>query len=347
MPQLIRCALCLLVLLLLFAIWGHSVSKRLKIHIDHLPMQILCGFFAYFVLLQVIILPVIFLHNSLRLAEILVAGITLLLTIVMLLRDRMEWFAAVKSIPVSVWTLLAVIVGAGTVLIALRQQYLGYDTCYYIGQMNAFVTYGAFWSRDAFAGMTPSAAIPLHYALSCFYPFFAILAALFGVEARLMALYTVRALCIVLAGCTCYTWGYVLITRESVKEQHKCASLFTIICFILGMFTLSEHSSSFMMMVRGYESKGFCAAVVAPMCLYAIIALLRDKDAPGNWAFLGLLAWASMPIAMSSMAVIPLAIAIGGLILMIEYRQFWSIFWRCLVCVIPNMILMAWYILGK
>lgn len=215
--------------------------------------------------------------------------------------------------------------------------------------MNAFLYYGQFWTKDAFMGMAEASEIPLHYALSCFYPLFSIMAYVFHVEARLIAMYMVRALCVILFACTAYTWGYDLFVKDDGVSNRKSnyGHIFTVCCLILGLFTLSEHSSAFMMMVRGYESKGYCAAVVAPMCTYALVRLCQDVRSQSNWRFLALIAWASMPVAMSSMAIIPLAIGIVGLTLMIMHKEIWNIFWRCLACVIPNLLLMAWYVLAE
>jgi len=347
MWQLVRCALCFGILCILFTIWGYSVGKQFKLNIKHLPMQILCGFFAFFIVAQIIILPVVFLRNSMSLATVLLVTISGVLTALMCIRDKLGWTKTIKQLRINGWTFLSIGVGIYVVIIAIQQRYMGYDSCYYIGQMNAFVTYGQFWTKDAFMGMAKVDTIPLHYALSCFYPLFSSLANLFQIEARIMALYTVRALCVFLAGCTCYTWGYDLFFEQREEEQHKYGCLFTTFCLAISLFSLSDHSSAFMMMVRGYESKGYCASVIAPMCTYVLVRLCKDWNSKELWRLLCLIAWSSMAIAMSSMAIIPFAIAVVGIILMVKSKKYWMIFRRCLVCVIPNMVLMTWYLLGK
>lgn len=359
MLQLVRCIICLLLLLIMFSIWGYSIAQKLKINVNHLPMQILVGFFAYCIVMEITILPVIFLHNSLRLATTLVLVVTIALTTLMLWKDRMGFLQNLKEMMFTPWLLMAICAVGLMTMLAVLQQYMGYDTTYYIGEMNAFLYYGKFWTRDAFSGLAETSVIPLHYALSCFYPLVAIFAYIFHVAARLMAMYTIRALCVLLFGCVAYSWGYgvfdlqknsaakSLIDKNGAeRNRQRNGAFFTILCMIVCMFLMDAHSSSFMMMVRGYESKGYCAAIVAPMCTYALIQLCRDAESRANWRFLGLIAWASMPIAMSSMAVIPVAIAVVGLVLMICHRQIWVILRRCIYCVLPNMILMAWYVLG-
>lgn len=358
MLQLIRCVLCLAMIILLFAIWGYSISQRIKLSVKHLPMQILIGFFSYFFVMEAVILPVVFLYNSFYLAVGLVVAVTVVITAWMLWRDKAGFLQNIRSIAITPWLVMAVVAVCLMALLAVLQQYAGYDTTYYVGEMNAFLYYGKFWTKNAFSGLIPTTSVPLHYALSCFYPLGSVLAYLFHVDVRLMAMYTMRALCVLLFGCVAYSWGYGLFgIRENMdisladedgvaRIRQRNGSLFTIICLVLCMFLMDVHSSSFMMMVRGYESKGYCAAVVAPMCTYALVQLCRDVDSIANWRLLGVVAWASMPIAMSSMAVIPVEIAIVGMVLIICHKQVWMILRRCIYCVLPNMILMAWYVLG-
>lgn len=351
MLQLIRCFICLIILLMLVLIWGYSVSNRMKIDNRHLPMQILLGFFAFFFVMQLIIIPVVFLHNSLHFAAVLVVGISILITVWMLWRDRLGFWKKIKRMPITSWFIVTLSVLFCMMLLAVLQSYPGYDTCYYAGEMNAFLYYGKFWTRDAFFGLAESSVLPLHYALSCFYPLFSILAYLFRVDVRLIVMYTARALCVLLFACVAYSWGYSLFERRKddgtlEQNRHRNGCIFTATCLVLSLFLLDDHSSAFMMMVRGYESKGYCAAVVAPMCTYALIQLCREVESSSHWRLLGLVAWSSVPIAMSSMAVIPVAIAIVGLTLMIVHKKFWRIFVRCLICVMPNLIWLAWYVLG-
>lgn len=351
MLMLLRCVLLIGLLLLQFLIWGNSIALKLHITVKNLPMQMLVGFFSYFIVAEVIIIPVIFLKNSLFLASVLAFGISVIVTIVMLCINKLSFLCNIKKIRITLIFVFTLCVVCFVAILAVLQPYMGYDTTYYIGEVNSFLYYGKFWTRDAFTGMTETDAIPLHYALSCFYPLWAILACIFHVDARVMMMFTVRALCVILFACVAYCWGYNFFNKKndntSERICHRKGLVFVIICMLLGMFLMDGHSAFAMMMVRGYESKGYCAAVVAPMSTYALVMLCRDVDSQSNWRLLGLVAWSSMPIAMSSMAVIPVAIAIVGLALMVYHKRVWSVFWRCFVCVIPNMFLMAWYILGS
>lgn len=345
MLSLFRCVLALGCLLVIFYIWGNALSSKLRIKEKHLPAAVLVGFFAYFIVMEILFLPIVFVWNSLRFATGIVCAVMIGGTGFFWWMGRDKLFVELKKYMCVPWNWIALLLTGGMAVIATLQQYGGYDTTYYIGEMNAFLYYGKFWTKDAFMGMLDANEIPLHYALSCFYPLGAVLANIFHVEARLMAMYTIRALCVVLFGCTAYTWGYGLFFDNENKAARNGA-WFTCICLAISMFIMEYHSLQYFMIIRGYESKGFCAAVICPMCTYALVEVFRDWRSVSNWRLLGLIAWASMPVAMSSMAVVPVAIAIVGLAMMVYYKKFIVIFRRCLICVIPNLLLMAWYILG-
>ena len=341
MVQLVKIASAIIILLLLFSIWGHSVSQWLKIKVSHLAMQVLLGCFFFFIVMELVLLPVIFLHNDFDFAVVLSLSVVGVLTIIMLVQHRMGFLRTVMEIRPSIIMVVAFLIMITMTALAVVQNYLGYDTTYYVGEMASFIYYKEFWTRDAFEGLEAASEIPLHYALSAFYPLFSIVAYIFRLSARVTAMFVTRAICVILFGATAFTWGYELFDKNK-----KNGYIFMCLCYGISMFLLDVHTSSFMMMVRGYESKGYCAAVVAPMCALMLIRLCKNVEDKSAWRILGITAWASMPIAMSSMAIVPVAVGVVGLTLMICNHTFKKIFIRCLVCVIPNIILMLWYVLG-
>ena len=228
------------------------------------------------------------------------------------------------------------------VMTAVLTRYAGWDIAYYIGEMNEFLYHNSFWTHDALEGGTLALIngvprINLHYAQSSYYPFWAILCRIFNIEARLMVLYTARALCVILSTMVAYCIG------EEVFGDRKRANALACVFLVLALYATASHSSAAMMIQRGYESKGYCAAVVAPAIFLALYKVAKDYTDREAWIFTGLIAWASMPIAMSSMAIIPGAIIVVSISLMIYHRKFVPIFKPALICVLPNAAYMLWY----
>lgn len=67
MLSLFRCVLALGCLLVIFYIWGSALSNKLILKENHLPATVLVGFFAYFIVMEILFLPIVFAWNSLRL----------------------------------------------------------------------------------------------------------------------------------------------------------------------------------------------------------------------------------------------------------------------------------------
>lgn len=343
MVDILQGVVAVVVLLLIITIWGYGIGKRCAIELPHLPMQILVGFFGVFIFLELLVLPILFFYNNVRFATGFIGIFMGIITLGILLKYKLAVFETVKDVKEKGLFFLTLLLGAIMVFLAVGQRYLGFDTTYYVGMMNSFLTYNEFWTRDACMGLEYLPIVPLHYALSCFYPFFAMIALVFHIPVRIVAMFVIRGLCVFLFGMTAFCCGYEFFGREK-----KYAYCFTLLCFGISVFMVSEvHGFAFMMMVRGYESKGYCAAVVAPMCILALIKIMKEIDNQKNWHLLAIICWASMPVAMSSMAVIPVAVAVAGFVMMIYYKRFFYVLLRCFYCVLPNLLLMSWYIIGK
>ena len=154
MFSLIRCVLALICLLIIFYIWGCALADKLRLKDNHLPAAVLVGFFAYFIVMEIIFLPIIFLFNSLNVAVILVCVVSVGATLYFLWIGRKCVFSELKKYIMQPWSWVALLFTGVMAVVAAFQQYGGYDTTYYIGEMNAFLYYGKFWTRDAFVGLT-------------------------------------------------------------------------------------------------------------------------------------------------------------------------------------------------
>lgn len=359
MIEIAKSIIVLLIMMSLFYIWGRGTTELCGVKTRNVALMELLGLCLFFVVQQITVQPLVFTHNSMHVTAIVDGIVVLAVTGFMFYINIRH-----KSVKVdsnngldSIKLLFAAVGVLATVcmmIVAYNMMYRGYDTSYYIGIMNSFVYDGRFWTRDGFRGLWPTDFIPLHYAISCYYPVWAIVAYITGIPVRIFAMFAVKGLLIVLFSCVCFCYGYELL-GDHIKtgEDNRWLNRFNLgfafisITALMSLFLSEEHSLVGMMYLRGYESKGYCAAVVCPLCLLILIKICKNPTDDSLWKMLAVVAWASMPIAMSSMAIIPLAIGIAGIILMITEKRIWSILVRCLICVIPNIAMMAWYMLGK
>lgn len=339
MLSLALCGFVLALLIFIFLVYGEFFIIKLNIKSDSFPMRVLVGFFSYFIVMQLLILPIVFLKGSVDLACILWIVLNVLSVAYFLRYEIKNGYKLFSDYRLGIFLTVLMLV---VVMTAVLTRYAGWDIAYYIGEMNEFLYHNSFWTHDALEGGTLALIngvprINLHYAQSSYYPFWAILCRIFNIEARLMVLYTARALCVILSTMVAYCIG------EEVFVDRKRANALVCVFLVLALYATASHSSAAMMIQRGYESKGYCAAVVAPAIFLALYKVAKDYTDREAWIFTGLIAWASMPIAMSSMAIIPGAIIVVSISLMIYHRKFVPIFKPALICVLPNAAYMLWY----
>ena len=71
MLSLALCGFVLALLIFIFLVYGEFFIIKLNIKSDSFPMRLLVGFFSYFIVMQLLILPIVFLKGSVDLACIL------------------------------------------------------------------------------------------------------------------------------------------------------------------------------------------------------------------------------------------------------------------------------------
>lgn len=98
------------------------------------------------------------------------------------------------------------------------------------------------------------------------------------------------------------------------------------------------------LLVRGYEAKGFCANVIIPAIFYIALCFWKDVRTREKWVMLFLVCFASVPVSMSAIMIVPVMVAILMATELVVKRDF-SMIWKGIVCVIPNGIyLIAYYL---
>ena len=345
MRQLLFCGLIYILLLIIFYIWGRAVSGILKLNNAGLPMRILVGFCAFFIVMEIAILPISLSGHSLLIAATAVCLLTILGTIAGILYAKEDGGTSerigLKALPDPV-TVIAIALTLAAMAYAVFYRYMGWDQTNYIGLVELFVKSGELWTKDAMNGGIAATEVDFHYAMSAFYPLCAILCKVFRVEARLLMLYTIRALCVTLTALTVYCWGSMLI-----PDKKQAGSLFVCVYTILSIFATATHGASYMSLIRGYEAKGYCAAVVMPLLALILIRLIMTPADKADWRMLTLIAWASIPISPSSLGLVPAAVAIAGLAIMIGEKRVQPYLKNIIIAILPNLIFMAAYVVVK
>lgn len=354
MLQLIRAAIVLALLLFLFYLWGFIYKWFKRDKRQPVVEAVIWGAFLYFSIFQLVALPAVVLRGS-------VTGLAIIWTVLVLGITGIAVYLGKKAIiddarcmiqmfcPSNFrenWLLyLTGILVAAAVIFSILQPYNGWDTAYYLGGMNTSLYTDTFYQYEDHTGIYfgTDHSLNMHYALSCFYVHFTVLCRLFCIDVRVMAFYTIRALCMILAAAIVYMIGHLVYGAE--RKKSACL---VIGWLILNFFWLSGYATPFFLLIRGYEAKGYCANVIIPALLFCILALIKNPRENGRWKDLFLVCLGSVPMSMSSLVIVPVAIAIMGIVMMLTYRSLrwlWKIFIRCLLCAMPNLVYLLVYVL--
>lgn len=340
MVQIFMCGVVICLLSGMFYAWSFFAQKTINISFQGMAERIVFGFLTYFIFFQIIALPIVLLKQSLTLLTWIWLGI-MIVTVLFAAVNRkviIGCFYENMKILKNVTMIVMILVVCATVFFAALQSYNGWDTGMYIGGMNQSLSTDTFYFYNGNIGVRQE-NLNLRYALSMFYVHFTVLCRVFHIEARIMMFYCARALCVMLSSMIVYLFGKKLFLQEMEK-----AVWMVLVWMVFNWFATALHTSAYFLFVRGYEAKGYCANVILPLLLYGIYSILQ-KDIKENWKKVALVAFASVPISMSSLAIVPMAIGIMGLVLMIKEKRVLSVINKCFLCVLPNLCYLFIYVL--
>lgn len=343
MLELALCLLMALFLLAEFMIFGVGIQKIFRLDFRKYEV-ILTGFFVYFGIFQIVALPMILLQRPFHELTALWVGFILLANIILLFWARRELWKLAAGICRGFWQakgialLCALLIIGFTCYFHSAQQYLGWDTSYYIGTVNTTVYTDSMYVFDGADG-TAGKFLNLRYALSSFYMHSAILCRLASMNAIIVQKYVIGTICILVHALILFSIGKRLFGRESKKAL---SFLFWGMFLNYGFNTI--YTTSSFLLLRAYEAKGFCANVVIPAIFYAAICLWESQQKREHWWMLFFFVFASVPLSMSSIFIAPVLTAI---LLAAEWliRRDWRILWRGFWCVVPNGLYLAVYFL--
>lgn len=341
--QLAVCFLALLILGIEFNVFGVAFCHVFRLKPRGYEIGLI-GFFVYFGLFQIAALPLILLQRPFHELVVLWLVVAAAVNIFVFLRGRAELGTLFQKVFAGMWRNRGLLLVTVILLILFccwfqgTQDYVGWDTTYYIGTVGTTVEMDSMYVYDSASG-TIEKTLDFRYALSAFYMHSALLCKLTGLGAMLVQKYILGTLCILMHACTLIVLGIHLF-----PEEEKKALFMTGLVFLLHLGFQTNYTVSEFLLVRGYEAKGFCANVVIPAVFYAILCLWKDAKRREHWFLAFAICFSSVPVSMSSLVIVPAMMGIAILAEWLRERK-WQILWRAFLCVVPNGIYMVLYFL--
>ncbi|MCR5098233.1 MAG: hypothetical protein K6B14_04720 [Lachnospiraceae bacterium] len=336
----------MLLYILIFRLVGTTVltvlgQKKLYIHRETV------GFFAYFALFQMVYVPMVLLRARFHLLAygwILTLVILVLLCAVYLVTAGGKSPFAMPGDTVMEEGLLGymkwpVVIGcAAFVVFLVLQQYLGWDTAFYMGNMNEAIYTDTMYYYNGNDG-TLMKSLDFRYALSGFSMQFAIPCFLLEVSPTIMCYYGIRGLGAILALLIVYDFGMLLF------EKNESRAYLLVTAFLaVNMFFFTYSATSLFFIRRMNEAKGYCANVVLPM-VALLLFMIYKKFGRHLWALLFVICLGSVGASMSSMMLVPALLGLGAVLLAINEKRLRPVFYA-IVCALPNLCYVALFILN-
>lgn len=340
-------------LLMVYYVFGKQFAKHFKISLTAME-QLLVGFFVYFSVFQIIVLPLTVLKMPL---SVLTGVWSMLLAAVLFyeVRERIKnrndekrvrsfgdvrcSFGLEKRTTAMVALLFFLLLGIQW-LYTLQAGYQGFDTAYYVGNVNTSVYTNSMYMYDPNTGAKLT-SMPLRYLLSSYYMHNAVICQLTGLPAV-----TFMRVC---AGLICSILSYLLIwmlgkLAMGIHFRSEYGWWLMFFAAVINWNSHTLHSTATFLLERSYEAKALCAVVVIPAVLWAMMRLLKDPEKE-NWKLAGLMGFANVAVSMSGILIVPILMTacIGAHILV---RRRWKDIGKYVLCMLPNGLYLFVYLLG-
>ena len=221
----------------------------------------------------------------------------------------------------------------------LTNEYSGWDTAYYVGNMNTAVFTDTMYVFDGNSGWKV-ADLPFRYCLSSFYMQGAAVCLLTKLPALVYCRYVTPAVGWLVSNVIIWEIG----RRTVGKREKRYAWWFLGAVCAVNFFFASTYTTSEFLLTRSLEAKSYCANIVVPIIFLIAIRLWerwREKD---YWIVLFFVTFASDAISFSSLMLVPVLLTVlCGAMLLVERKA--VIFRNYVACmIVPVLYGLVYYL---
>ena len=344
MIQLTISLILIFVHLFLFLLFGVNASKYFRLNLGGLE-TILVGFFIYFSLLQLVYLPFMFLKVPFLFLVVAWCGVLGLLVLLSLVCSRREAFLSLRGIAEEVLTGKVHLIVVAFIVVSFTMAYhalnvnLGWDAAFYVGTINTTLITDTMFIFRGDTGRL-STAIDMRYALSGgFYMNTAVWSKVLNVHPLPLQIYTVGSLGIILHSMITF-----MIGKKIFKTDINKSYLLMTVLLILNFLFITPFTSSSFLLHRSFESKSFAANVIFFAVFYIALSLWKSHKPDKYWIMLFIISFASVPISMTSLAIVPFMVLVIILCEAITSKD-WTVLVKGGASLVPNGVYLIMFLL--
>ena len=335
---LIKALLLIIVLLILFVVWG--IALRLSFKFEgrlSLIGTLLQGMPSYFSVFFLIGLPLKILQVRLSVIAVIWVLFNVVVLIYTLLVGR-RWYGQLFTEIRKVIFSHGFVVAGCVAVIFLQLAFVEiqgnegspWDSSYYIGEVASDVYYDEAGTVDAYTGERLD-YFSLEYFFETAQLHHSVMCRITGLPALVEVRTSWLGVAAILYNLVMCRLAFVLFRKTDWKIP-----VFTAGMFIVNLFSTSIYWPGQFLLLRGFEGKTFLANIIIPLLLTSFIQLYQ-KEKQETWIGLFLVMFISFTFSMSAIFLIPVFIFGYGLILMI--RKYTMVCFRnLLVCLLPCLV---------
>lgn len=343
MAEFVRCIFVFVIICMEFLISGVTVQKIFKLNLKLYETWI-AGFFLYFGVFQIVALPLVILQIPFHVLCYLWLAVCIIWDGLVVIFFRNEMKSVIHQMHVWMKQQRGGLLAGAVFCILFTccfhgiQQYVSWDTSYYIGTVNTTLYTDTMYVYNGNSGIREG-YLELRYALSTFYMHSAVFCRLGHISALMLQKYVMGSVCICMHGLMVFSIG-----KKLFREDDRQALKLLILEIVLNYGFCTIYTTSSFLLIRAYEAKGFCANVILTGIFYIALCFRSTTRKKEYWMLLFLIAFSSIPVSMSAILIVPVMIVIILAAELIMKRDI-QIVGKGILCLIPNGVYLIVYFL--
>lgn len=306
-----------------------------------------CVFHGYLVMwsvLQLVAVPMIFLHRSFHEMIYLCLAVFGVLAVWTVFTDFGWNLKLWKDYP-SLWKRQGFVQSFLILLIVIQAAYVSVcylvndDDAYYVATAQTSLDTDSMYVIDPYTGEALK-SLPARYVLSPFPMFVAFMSRLIGVKAPGMAHTLLPFVLLIFALFVYYMWAKYLFKNERAGQN---AFLFFAMA-VLAFSGFSTHARGMMLYSRIWQGKAVLAAILLPFLMFLGVKMVTETYKKRDWFLLFLVMLSSCLVSSMGIMLAASEIGIFGLLAAISHKRWKEILWT-VVCCLPNILYAGIYVM--
>ncbi len=329
--------------ILIYFVFGSLITGRLQKRRFSATLSVITGFFLYYVLFELICIPMTLSFRPLHFLSSIWAGVLVLAFIISAAVNHKKWrvllresLGFIKAHPF--FSLFLLILTATEIIIIVGCYQFTLDASFYVGTANTSLVTDSMNIYNPYTGMWQD-----HFEMRYFFANYAIndavMCYLTGFHPLVWTKTVMETVVIILVNMVIYRIGMALFKGEPGKT-----GVFMFFAIYISFFFSTIYTAQEFFITRTYEGKTLIGSLVIPLIFLVYIKLLEDPGYPFYWGLLLLMSVGSLVLSNSASMIFPAALGIFMLTLFFIKKDFRILIKTALV-VLPCVLSILSYVL--